>query len=207
MRAAARDASLPQLAELLGATVDARAGHYIAFLPSYAYLSRAHAAFALERPDVETWCQSPGTGEAERARVLARLERPGTTLGFAVLGGTYGEGVDYVGDRLVGAVVVGTGLPALGERVRLEREYHESRGRDGFDVACRVPGLARVLQSAGRVIRSESDRGVVTFVDRRFADGFYADAMPEHLRPSDASDVTDYRRSLDAFWARVGGLA
>ena len=202
VRASARERSLPALVELLEATVDARGGHYLVFMPSYAYLERAHAAFARVRPEVETWRQTPGGGEAERRRVLERLSRPGTTLGFAVVGGTYGEGVDYAGDRLVGAVVVGTGLPALDRRVALEREYHDACGRDGFDQACRVPGLARVLQSAGRVIRSEADRGVVTFVDARFGDAFYRRAVPTHLSASDAVDIEGYRRSLAAFWAR-----
>ena len=203
VRAARREASLPELVELLEATVDATPGHYLAFLPSYAYLERAHVAFARARPDVETWAQGRSGGEAERTRHLERLSRPGTTLGFAIVGGSYGEGVDYVGDRLVGAVVVGTGLPALGRRVALEREYHEARGRDGFDHACRVPGLARVLQSAGRVIRGESDRGVVTFVDPRFGDPFYRRTVPAHLAGTDVRDIDGYRRSLATFWRRV----
>ena len=207
VRSAARERSLPALVALLEATVSARAGHYLVFLPSYAYLERVHEAFRRTHRAVETWCQSPGGGEAERARVLDRLSRPGATLGFAILGGSYGEGVDYVGERLVGAVVVGTGLPALGARIALERAHHEAHGRDGFDCACRVPGLARVLQSAGRVIRKESDRGVVAFVDARFSEPFYRRAVPAHLAGADARDLEHYRRSLAAFWSSAEPMA
>lgn len=200
VRAGARDASLPALVDVLAVTVAARCGHYLAFLPSYAYLERVHDAFRVACPHVETWCQARDGGEARRTRTLARLARPGTTLGFAIVGGTYGEGVDYVGDMLVGAVVVGTGLPALGERNALERHHHDAAGRDGFEQACSVPGLARVLQSAGRVIRSETDRGVVTFVDRRFGDAFYRRSMPGHLQAPETPDIDAYRASLQAFW-------
>ncbi len=202
VRAGARDASMVQLVELLAVTVGARAGHYAAFFPSYAYAAKAHAAFVAAHPDVETWCQARDGGEAQLLRTLARLARPGPTLGFAIVGGTYAEGVDYAGEMLVGAIVVSTGLPALDERNALEREHHAAAGRDGFEEACLVPGLARVLQSAGRVIRSETDVGVVTFVDPRFGERFYRDAMPRHLLSDECAGVDAYARALAGFWKK-----
>jgi len=95
-----------------------------------------------------------------------------------VMGGIFGEGIDLVGERLVGAVVVGVGLPQLGLERDLIRHYYDERDIPGFEYAYTYPGMNRVLQAAGRVIRSESDRGLILLVDRRFGEERYGELFP-----------------------------
>ena len=101
-------------------------------------------------------------------------------LGFAVLGGVFGEGVDLAGDRLIGAAIVGPGLPRVGPRQEQLRDYFEQTRGSGFDYAYRYPGMNKVLQAAGRVIRTPRDKGVVLLIDSRFALPDYRRLMPPH---------------------------
>ena len=104
------------------------------------------------------------------------MARP--SLGFAVMGGVFGEGIDLVGDRLIGAIIVGVGLPQLCVERDLIRDYFQEKTGAGFDYAYTFPGMNRVLQATGRVIRSETDRGVVLLIDARFAEPRYRRLFP-----------------------------
>lgn len=196
-----RDASLDALVTLIARVSDVRPGNHLVFLPSYAYLERVHAAFVRACPERETWRQWPGQDVGTRAAALARLDRPGHRVGFAILGGVFGEGVDYAGERLIGVIVVGTGLPGPGvERELITARYRE-QGLDGFDFASRYPGFTRVLQTVGRLIRGERDRGVVVLVDDRFEQPFYRRLFPAHWnirRPKDGDELVTL---IEAFWS------
>lgn len=197
----ARESSLAALVALIARVSDRRAGNYLVFLPSYAYLERVHTAFAARFPTREIWRQEPGQDADGRAVSLARLATPGHRIGFAILGGVFGEGVDYVGDRLIGVIVVGTGLGGPGvERELIVGRYRE-KGLDGFDLAARFPGFTRVQQTVGRVIRGERDRGVVVLVDDRFWDPFYRALFPAHWNAVRAADGDALQQALDDFWA------
>lgn len=142
--------------------------------------------------------------EAQRAAFLARFA-PGSTqtlVGFAVLGGVFGEGVDLTGDRLIGVAVVGPGLPQVGPRQEQLREHFEKTRGSGFDYAYRFPGMNKVLQAAGRVIRTPQDKGVVLLIDDRFTAPENRRLMPphwDHLRT--VYDTERFRVELAAFWA------
>jgi Rad3-related DNA helicase len=140
--------------------------------------------------------------EAERARFLSRFDaKDGTFVGFAILGGFFGEAIDLPGDKLEGAAIVGVGLPALSpERDRI-RERFESEGTSGFDYAYLYPGMNRVLQAAGRVIRSETDRGAVLLVDSRFGERRYRSLFPAGWRPSTVRSSSELRAELERFWS------
>jgi len=195
-----RDAALPALLELIVATVDARRGHYLVFLPSHAWLEQVARAFAHAYPDRSCW-QQPRTGaSAQLAERLALLDRPGASVGFVITGGVFGEGVDYTGDRLVGAIVVGTALPGRDARTALMIEHHQGEGRSGYDLVCRHPALVRVLQSAGRLIRGPRDRGVLLLVDERFDDAFQRRWRPSHWRVERPVDQGASTRGLERFW-------
>src|SRR6185436_8681966 len=103
-----------------------------------------------------------------------------TQIGFAVLGGIFGEGIDLVGERLIGAIIVGVGLPQLCLERDLISQRFAARQLDGYDFAYRFPGMTRVLQAAGRVIRTENDRGFVLMIDRRFSQARYRELFPSH---------------------------
>jgi DNA excision repair protein ERCC-2 len=161
-----------------------------------------YAAFKAESPETDTIIQLPGMTENERDHFLMRFaeENPNTLVGFAVMGGIFGEGIDLVGDRLSGAVIVGVGLPAISPQRELIREYFEKTDQSGFDYAYLYAGINRVLQAAGRVIRSESDQGMVLLIDKRFSWSQYASLFPGGWRPVHVKDGDQVRDILTKFW-------
>jgi DNA excision repair protein ERCC-2 len=165
-----RGRSLVPIADLIGAQFAARPGNYLAFFSSFDYLAQAARVFAARHPGVPQWCQQPGMDEAARAAFLARFDARGAGgIGFAVLGGAFAEGIDLPGERLIGAFIATLGLPqvnALNEALRRRIDEH---GGDGFDALYLVPGVRKVVQAAGRVIRTPDDRGVVHLIDDRYA--------------------------------------
>lgn len=198
-----RDASIDAVAGYLAAMAKARASNYLAFFPSYRYLGQVYERFAALYPDIPTLRQESGLDETGRAEFLARFtpQLGQTLLGFAVLGGVFGEGVDLVGERLIGVAVVGPGLPQIGPRQEQLRDYFEQTRGAGFDYAYRFPGMNKVLQAAGRVIRTPQDRGVVLLLDDRFATPAYRALMPphwSHLRHVTSIDAL--QQELTAFW-------
>ena len=142
--------------------------------------------------------------DSERETFLAQFSAASgeTLLGFAVMGGVFGEGVDLVGDRLIGAAVVGVGLPQVNPVREMLRRYFESSRGSGFAYAYQYPGMNKVLQAAGRVIRTPNDQGVVLLIDERFTWEVYRALLPAHwngCRPVlSASQLAD---ELRAFWA------
>ena len=119
------------------------------------------------------------------------------------MGGVFGEGIDLVGDRLIGAIIVGVGLPQLCVERDLIRDYFEERTGAGFDYAYTFPGMNRVLQATGRVIRSETDRGVVLLIDARFAEPRYRRLFPAWWHPARARNTAEIRSALAKFWQRA----
>lgn len=198
-----REASIAQVAGCLAAMAGAKPGNYLAFFPSYSYLEQVRAAFAEAYPDIPLLVQQSALDEAGRADFLAQFcpDPQGTMLGFAVLGGVFGEGVDLAGTRLIGAAIVGPGLPQVGPRQDQLRDYFERTRGSGFDYAYRYPGMNKVLQAAGRVIRTPQDKGVVLLIDDRFAAPDYRRLMPPHWdRLTPVYTLDALRRALGKFW-------
>jgi DNA excision repair protein ERCC-2 len=180
-----RDQTAAAVVAAVADLVRARAGNYLVFFPSYAYLQMVHASFAAHHPDLGTIVQEARMDEAARDDFLARFrgDNDDTLVGFVVMGGIFGEGIDLTGDRLAGAVIVGVGLPGICLERDLIRDYFESHRRAGFDFAYRLPGFNRVLQAAGRVIRTSRDRGVVLLLDQRYATRRYVELFPAEWAP------------------------
>lgn len=156
----------------------ARSGNYMVFLPSYKMLEEIGEEYQSRYADEGTRCllQKPSMTEAEREAFLAAFrenEQGGaqerTLVGFCVMGGIFSEGIDLYGDRLIGAAVIGTGIPQIGEERELLRRYYDRNGKSGFDYAYRFPGMNKVQQAAGRVIRTTEDTGVILLLDERFS--------------------------------------
>jgi DNA excision repair protein ERCC-2 len=192
------------LVRLLAAFVRARAGNYLFYFPSYAYLEAIHRKFAAECPEIETAIQTKEMPERDRALYLERFDsRGGTLVGFAVLGGFFGEAIDLPGERLEGAAVVGVGLPALSpERDRIREHFDREDALSGFDYAYLYPGMNRVLQAAGRLIRSETDRGALLLIDPRFGERRYRSLFPSGWKPSTVRSSEELRAELESFWGR-----
>jgi DNA excision repair protein ERCC-2 len=165
-----RAESLGNVVEAIGTLVSGRPGNYLVYFPSYQYLNAVLQEFQVCHPTFPVLVQRPGMTEPERDAFLAAfsVEHGETIVGFAVLGGIFGEGIDLVGERLIGAVIVGVGLPQLCVERNLIRDYFQQQNGSGFEYAYTFPGMNRVLQAIGRVIRSETDRGVVLLIDARF---------------------------------------
>lgn len=178
-----REHSVLPLSDALKGMVS-RKGNYLVFFPSYAYLQNVYEIFAGKYPEVPTLVQSSGMSEQEREAFLAafRPDNPDTLLGFAVLGGIFSEGVDLPGDRLNGVMVVGVGLPQVGLERNLLRKYFQSQNKNGFDYAYVYPGMCKVRQAGGRLIRSETDSGIIVLADDRFLQYPYQQLLPEEWR-------------------------
>ncbi len=198
----AREASGEAVAAAIAALVEARTGNYLVFFPSYAYLAAVLARFQALRPEIRVEAQSPQMDEAQRQRFmeLFQSEPSATLVAFAVLGGVFGEGIDLVGERLIGVVVVGVGLPQICLERELIREHCQARSLPGFDYAYTFPGANRVLQAAGRLIRTESDRGIVLLIDERFRRAQYRQLLPQWWSPRAVRSPETIRAAANEFW-------
>jgi Rad3-related DNA helicase len=165
----ARAGSLAPIAALMADQYHARPGNYLAFFSSFEYLQQAADRFERDYPDIPVWRQARRMSEPERAEFLARFALGGRGIGFAVLGGSFGEGVDLPGERLIGAFVATLGLPQVNPINEQLRRRMQAMFGAGYDYTYLYPGMQKVVQAAGRVIRTEQDRGVVWLIDDRFA--------------------------------------
>ncbi|UGQ48122.1 helicase C-terminal domain-containing protein [Massilia endophytica] len=163
-----RERSLAPIARLMGEQYERRPGNYLAFFSSFDYMDKAAALFEQQHPGVPVWRQSRRMDEAERDAFLARFTEGGEGIGFAVLGGSFGEGIDLPGARLIGAFIATLGLPQLNPVNEQIRERMEAIFGAGYDYTYLYPGLQKVVQAAGRVIRTTTDRGTVHLIDDRF---------------------------------------
>ena len=164
-----RAGSLGRVTEIIGAQFERRPGNYLAFFSSFDYLEQAFAAFLARHPGVPAWAQTRGMAESERSGFVARFEEGGHGIGFAVLGGAFGEGIDLPGSRLIGAFIASLGLPQYNAINEITRERMQARFGKGYEYTYLYPGLQKVVQAAGRVIRTEQDTGVLHLLDDRFA--------------------------------------
>jgi len=199
-----RQDSLPQVVDAIRCLVEAHNGNYLLFFPSYQYMMKVYGAFASACPELNAVVQLPAMSETDRLSFLGRFddENPDTLVGFAVMGGIFGEGIDLVGKRLSGAAVIGVGLPGICLERELIRSHFDRIVNAGFEFAYRIPGISRVLQAAGRVIRTESDCGVVLLVDRRFGTFRYRALLPREWAPVSTAGGDGLQRRLQEFWNR-----
>ncbi|WLI90687.1 ATP-dependent DNA helicase [Massilia sp. R2A-15] len=164
-----RARSVAPIARLIGGQYRDAPGNYLAFFSSFDYLEQAAQAFAEQHPDIPMWRQERRMDEAGRAAFLARFSLDSCGVGFAVLGGAFGEGIDLPGARLVGAFIATLGLPQMNPVNEQVRQRMETTFGAGYDYTYLYPGIQKVVQAAGRVIRTTGDRGVVYLIDDRFA--------------------------------------
>lgn len=173
-----RGASVTPIADLVARQYRERPGNYLAFFSSFDYLDQVAAELAQRHPEVPMWRQERRMSEAERHAFLERFAPGGAGVGFAVLGGAFGEGVDLPGERLIGAFVATLGLPQLNPVNEQLRERMQALFGAGYDYTYLYPGIQKVVQAAGRVIRTESDQGVVWLIDDRFGQPAIRALMP-----------------------------
>ncbi|MBW1993028.1 MAG: ATP-dependent DNA helicase [Deltaproteobacteria bacterium] len=197
-----RKSTVTEVAETLIHLVEQKQGNYLLFFPSYEYMRMVHATFVNARPQLRTLLQAPEMCEEERERFLEQFvkETSNTLIGFVVMGGVFSEGIDLAGERLSGAAVVGPGLPGISLERQLIRDYFDHHLGQGFEYAYLFPGMTRVLQAAGRVIRSESDRGVILLIGQRFKTPTYRNLLPQQWQPISVRSEDQLNEILKRFW-------
>ncbi len=177
-------------------------GNFLIFFPSYDYLQMVYAVFKETHVALSCIVQKPGMTEEERDGFLDRFSKTNSKslIGFVVMGGIFGEGIDLVGEKLSGAVIVGVGLPAICLERDLIRNYYPEQDK-GFEFAYLFPGMNRVLQAAGRVVRTENDKGALLLIDRRYATVRYRALLPSYWNKVSAPNPVLEKKVAD-FWAK-----
>jgi len=177
-----RESSYAPIAEAINTVVSNKKGNYMCFFPSYEYMHRVHDLFCENNPNIKTLPQKNGMTEEERIGFLAGFDcnNPETLVGFVVLGGIFSEGIDLKGDRLIGSIIVSVGIPKITLRQNLIKDYFDQKYEQGYDYSYVFPGMNKVLQAAGRVIRTEADSGVILLIDSRYATLKYRNMLPDH---------------------------
>lgn len=185
-------------------TIESRKGNYLIFFPSYEMMESVYGTFAASCGTKQYVCklQSSNMSEKEREDFLNEFEKEQdvSLLGFCVMGGIFSEGIDLTEERLIGAVIVGTGLPRVCTEREILKQYFDERGLGGFDYAYLYPGMNKVLQSAGRVIRTAADKGCVLLLDERFARNEYKKLFPREWKQPVFGNIADLQNVLQNFW-------
>lgn len=200
-----RRESVRHIAACIGAAVSGKKGNYIVYFPSYSYLEQVLAHFHALYPKVTTIVQKKGMRAAEREAFLDAFlaDEDVLRVGFCVLGGSFSEGVDLPGSRLIGSIIVGVGLPGLSGERNILQEYYQNKSEMGYQYAYLYPGMNHVLQAAGRVIRTEADCGIVVLIDDRYATPEYCRLFPSHwIHAKNATNAKKLAELVADFWSK-----
>ena len=197
-----------------------RTGNYMVFFPSHSFLKNVLTIYQTEfrRKNVECLVQETGMSEEKREEFLHRfegnteccleeqihfdieIEEETTLLGFCVMGGLFSEGIDLKNDALIGAIIVGTGVPQVCNENEIIKNYFDGSEGYGFDYAYRYPGMNKVLQAAGRVIRTHDDVGIVALLDERFLTSSYQKMFPREWEHFDVVSKDLVSKRVERFW-------
>lgn len=197
-------AEYEKIAEYIYKISSARTGNYMVFFPSYSMLRAVYdVVVVLDKfADIDVISQQNSMSESEREEFLAQFEETGekSMVAFCVMGGIFSEGIDLTNDKLIGTVIVGTGLPQVCVEREIIMNYFKNQGLDGFDYAYRFPGMNKVQQAAGRVIRTHEDTGVIALLDDRFAKREYANLFPREWKNIKRVRLDKVSKEIDEFW-------
>ena len=218
-------AEYEKIARYIRAAIRSKKGNYMVFFPSYKMMQDVYDVFVRVERECDTRngvavsdeqniaeesleesltiiMQHSNMNEAEREEFLQAFEQEdgGTLVAFCVMGGIFGEGIDLKNDRLIGAVIVGTGLPQISNEREILKQYYDKQGLSGFDYAFRYPGINKVLQAAGRVIRTQEDRGIIVLLDERFLQSDYNALYPREWKNRIVGNVETVDAEICKFW-------
>ena len=193
-----------KIAEYIARMAWQKKGNYMVFFPSYRLMEDVFQVYEEEFSSdwVRCICQTSSMNEREREEFLEEFkdQKEETLLGFCIMGGIFSEGIDLMGDRLIGAAVIGTGLPQVSLKRELLKQYYDKRGECGFDHAYRYPGMNKVLQAAGRVIRTREDTGTILLMDERFLNNDYRMLFPAEWEDAAVCRLGNVEQHLKQFW-------
>lgn len=191
-----------RIARYIAEAAVGRKGNYMAFFPSYRMMEDVYDIFLEQADGIESVMQMQSMSETQREEFLEQFEyeREKSFVGFCVMGGVFSEGIDLTEDRLIGAVIVGTGLPQVCNDREIIKNYFDAEDGRGFEYAYLYPGMNKVLQSAGRVIRTEKDRGMILLLDERFSRRQYREIFPREWQNCKMCSVNTLKNHMDEFW-------
>ncbi len=200
-----RERNYEKIAEAILRLTSRKIGNYFVFFPSFAFLEEVYKRTSklYENSEFRLLKQESEISKARAKEVIESLNQGLPTIVFAVQGGVFAEGVDYPGDMLIGALIVGPGLPNFNFEREQIRNYYEKQYGQGFDYAYVYPAMAKVIQAAGRVIRSGTDRGLIVLMDKRFTEGTYLAAMPADWHGGSVNNLVSNSlvKDIDCFWS------
>lgn len=195
-----------RLAGYINAVVTQKTGNYMVFFPSYKMMNDVADIYCEKYADeTELMLQKNNMSEAEREEFLDRFSEGSdrTLVAFGIMGGIFGEGIDLKNDRLIGAIVVGTGLPQISNERTILKDYYDAENGCGFDYAFRYPGINKVLQAAGRVIRTTEDTGVILLLDERFWQRDYDLLYPREWSDRKPCNIANVGKLVADFWEQI----
>ena len=192
-----------KIAHYIECFVSAKQGNYLVFFPSYSFMDQVVTRLQ-EREHRRLLVQGTDMREREKEEFLEAFdsESEDSVIGCCVMGGIFSEGIDLREDRLIGAVIVGTGLPMVCNERELFKNYYEEKKGSGFDYAYLYPGVNKVFQAGGRVIRTVSDRGAILLLDERFMQRQYQELFPREWFPYEVVNCEELGSVLGEFWGR-----
>ena len=198
-------AEFEKMAEYIYRTVKCKKGNYMIFFPSYKLMNQVYDIFTEIHTDFDTIIQTSGMKEEEREEFLEAftVERDSSLVAFCVMGGIFGEGIDLKNEQLIGVIVVGTGLPQISYEREILKNYYDSQNGCGFDYAFRYPGINKVLQAAGRVIRTVDDNGVILLLDERFLQPDYEPLYPREWKERIVCGIEQLEGYVEEFWSNI----
>ena len=198
-----RKRTLPKIVNYIIECVKSKRGNYLVFFPSYEYMWMVHEEIKKREVDFSLVAQGDHMNEEEKEEFLSLFKEGGekTHLGLAVLGGHFSEGIDLTLDKLIGVIIIGVGMPKICLERESIKEYYNSIGKNGFDYAYVYPGIIKVLQAAGRCIRTEKDKGVVLLLDDRYFTNKYKSLLPREWFLNILSESEEgIKKTCEHFW-------
>lgn len=195
-----------KIARYIVQAIHCKKGNYMVFFPSYKLMEQVYEVFLdLDGGRAEAVIQGKNMKETDREAFLENFDKEYDTsfVAFCVMGGIFSEGIDLTNDRLIGAIIVGTGLPQIGSEREILKNYFDKRTGNGFDYAFRYPGMNKVLQAAGRVIRTREDRGIILLLDERFLHSDYQGLFPREWSGRKICSVDTIEAELECFWKKL----
>ncbi len=193
-------------AKYINAAVSAKQGNYMVFGPSYKFIEDIYDEYLVFADNVDIVMQKQNMTEQEREDFLSAFEsqRDKSMVAFCTLGGIFSEGIDLVGGKLIGVIVLGTGLPQVGNERKLMSDFFYEQGKNGFEYAYLYPGMNKVIQAAGRLIRTKDDVGIIELLDERFRFNSYRKTFPREWNDACYATVDDISLKLTNFWEKKG---
>ena len=196
-----RNRNLALIAEAINDFVISKKGNYFIFFPSYSYMEDV-AEYYKDNFDEDIITQERIMTTKDRTDFLNEFTYESNKVGFLVLGGIFSEGVDLIGDRLIGSMIISVGMPGVSKERDLIKYHFDKEGFNGFDYSYTYPGLNKVFQAAGRVIRGEEDRGIIYLLDDRYSWQKYMNLFPKHwTNQVTANNKKDFNKTINEFWS------